>query len=69
LPVSEEDFHGPGLQLGEIVFESRVKKFQTVAIPELKRKEYVLILILVSVQCLVQCCGTVTIFYGFDSNF
>ncbi len=38
LPVSEEDFHGPGLQLGKNVLERQVKILQTVALPELKRK-------------------------------
>ncbi len=39
LPVSEEDFHGPGLQLGKVVLERSVEVLQTVALPELKRKE------------------------------
>jgi hypothetical protein len=38
LPVSEEDFHGLGLQLGKNVPERQVKILQTVALPELKRK-------------------------------
>ncbi len=33
--MSEEDFHGPGLQLGKIVLERQVEILQTVGLPKL----------------------------------
>ena len=33
--MSEEDFHGPGLQLGKIVLEGQVEILQTVGLLEL----------------------------------